>query len=266
MKSIWTIKLNQPNFRDYYLDTLKKSEYREYHDLISSIIRKFFIDLVTNSKLDTGVRIPYEKVIDNLRSEVREKDLSYVFRGLEAKGFVKLKDGAIELMAEGKKWLFKEDSSQNNDKNIERKTIFSFFNISSEKASKKIKTLFNEIDVLPGDLNEVTTNYGNLISHQLRTILFLLLIQICDDLKDTKIKVERKKGLRKLMDRTMALLDQDKSRENNRIKSLIKEIKDNKYKDLIDDIVHCSYTLADKGNTERLVNIIRHLSSLVFGR
>ncbi len=148
-----------------------------------------------------------------------------------------------------------------NEKKVELK-IFNKFNIP-KNSSNKIKKLLEEINSLPVVCIE---EYSNLISHQLRTILSLIVIEYWESINKKILPQNEKNSLKRLIVYTISNARNENLKNARQIEQELDEIKGSKIKDLADDVVHCNYTLVNEKDIDKFINHIRHLLSLLYGR
>ena len=255
MKVRYRLKINQPEFDNYYFELYKKVDYRGYSQSIINAIKSRIRDLILDNKINTGVRIVVEKELyEQLKDYGRESDINYTLRDLGQKGYFKLlPDGMLELNFSGKDWAMNNivDSEIKNSgfKKLNRFDV-------PPNCSNKLKKLLNEINDLPADNWE---DYKNLIAHQIRTVLTLGLLHFHENILNNKPDNE---NLKNLIIETIKL----KVKKYERICNAVKELREARYKDLADDIIHCNYSLIDEKNCDGFMNCVKNILSLIYGR
>lgn len=147
-------------------------------------------------------------------------------------------------------------------KNVNSKNKYVIFDIP-KKSSLKIQKLLEEINDLP--VMHIK-KYSNLIAHQLRTILSLALIEYWESINKKILPQDKRDSLKKMISHTLLSAKNEKLKNAGQIVSELNDIKGSKIKDLVDDVVHCNYTLANKSDAEKFISNIKHLLSLIYGR
>ena len=112
------------------------------------------------------------------------------------------------------------------------------------------------------ELNELPdlAPYANLISHQLRTILALILKYICKNTLNVEIPTD-KQDLRPLLNFT---IDQCIQLKEKRLADNLAELRDSKYKDIVDDVIHDDHTMVNSRIAENMMTHIKHILSLAY--
>ena len=152
----------------------------------------------------------------------------------------------------GKKWVM--DLNDNSKGQPYRGESINYFDLP-EKASSKIKILLKEINDLPA-----SEPYPNLISHQLRTLLALICLEICR--RVCRVMVPKgKRDLKHLLNFTIQQCSISKEKQ---ILEALDDLKTRKYKDIIDSIVHCDYTTVNPEISREILLKIKNLLSLTY--
>ncbi len=250
------IEVVEPEFSRVYFELFKKLDYAGYRDQIIKGIKNQLRDLILSGK-ETGVRIEPETDIYNPLKKVGypSDGVVYILRDLGVGGEKYLdnygNDASLTLTPKGKKWAMDvPDVSQA----VSSGRILNYFD-TPDGASHKLKVLLREVNNLP----EIDS-FANLIGHQLRTILNLLLNHINKNLLRTSVPVD-KQGLRKLIDFTIGGCA--KAGLGN-LATNLEELKNSKYKDIIDDLIHDDHTTANPRIIENMMTHIKHILSLAY--
>jgi len=251
----YEIKINEPAFSDFYFKLFKKVDYPEFREFVMKGIKNQLRDLVLSGK-EVGVMIePEVDIYKPLKQNgYPYSDVIYMLRELGSEGEKYLENysnnGSLKLTPKGKKWVM--DLSNINQTTIPLNNL-NYFDIP-EDASKKLKCLLIEIN----DLTEIKP-YANLIGHQLRTILTLILKRICENILEVETPSDSA-GLRQLLSFS---IEQCAGREK-RLKEELIELKNSKYKDIIDDVIHDDHTTVNHLIIEKMMTHIKHILSLAF--
>lgn len=158
--------------------------------------------------------------------------------------------------------LIGEDNPYDTSEIAKQKNNYEIFNIP-DNGSYKIKKLLEEINSLPISQTE---KYSNLIAHQLRTILSLILLEYWQKVNKKTLPQRKKESLQKLIQHTIANAVPEKLKQARFITKELNEMKASKIKELVDDVVHCNYSLTNKKNVDEFCSNIKHLLSLIYGR
>lgn len=173
--------------------------------------------------------------------------------------------GNIEFTPEGWEWLHNQNEPIVKIKNIKNNFIepYNYFNTPrSISCSDKIKKLLDEINNLPK--NQIK-KYQNLIALQLRTVLHLVLIDYWA-VNKKQLQKNNKNSLHEIIKHTINCSLSEKLSGATKIIEILNEIKNSKIKELIDDVVHCDFTLLTLEEVGYFQTRIKHLLSLVYGR
>lgn len=251
------IQIQEPEFSRFYFDLFKKVDYQTYHAVVVNAIKNQLRNLVSEGTIEVGVMIDTEKhLYKPLQSHgYPENHVNYILRDLGPNGeqyLDKYADGSsLQLTPKGKAWVFDMGNNQQKNNNMGQ---INFFTIPP-LASDKLKLLLKEINELPA-----IGPYSNLIAHQLRTILALILRHTCKDTLKVPIPPDDK-GLKFLLNYTIAECVKQK---NNHLSTELAELKNSKYKEIIDDIIHDDHTTVNEIITEKMATHIKHILSLAY--
>ncbi len=254
------IELLEPAFSKYYNDTYRKIDYKRYHDDIVMAIKNHLRSLVIEESRDVGVAITTDTMLYKplVASGLRFDDVVYIIREFcsEEVGYLTKNQNSPDVLAltmKGKNWIF----DMNNNKEIgvtDPISKINYFDIP-DKSSKKIKTLLTEVNNLPA-----YEPYPNLIGHQLRTLLALILVEVCGKLLKVFVPKD-KRDLKPLLNFTV---EQCKLAKEKRLAEELEHLRDTKYKDIIDDVVHCDYTTVNADLIKEIMLKIKHTISLAY--
>lgn len=252
------ITIFEPTFSKFYNNHYKETDYNKYHDEILEIIKKHLRHLLIKESRDVGISINIESTLYKplVAKGLELDDVVYIIRELfsDEIGYLQhsLKNpDSLSLTTKGKNWLMDRKSGEAN---LPAVSYGNYFDIP-DKSSEKIKILLKEINDLPN-----YNCYSNLIGHQLRTIFALTLVEVCEKLLKIKIPKEDKQYLKKLLNFT---IKECKIKEK-RLAEELEHFKQTKYKDIIDDIIHCDYTTINPEIVKEIMLKIKHLLSLIY--
>ncbi len=250
------IKIIDPAFSEFYFKLFKKVNYPDYREFIIKGIKNQLKDLILSGK-ETGVRIePEADIYKPLKKKSYPFDgVVYILRELGSDGEKYLdnfgNDASLKLTPKGKKWVM---DLPNAGQVTTLGGKLNYFDIP-EAASQKLTALLTEIN----NLTEIEPHV-NLIGHQLRTILILILRHVCKNILKTEIPSD-KRDLRQLLSFT---IDQCSQQKNKHLAKELTELRDSKYKDIIDDVIHDDHTTAKPRIVEKMLTHIIHILSLAY--
>lgn len=250
------LNIIEPAFSQFYFNLFKKVDYQGYSEFVIKGIRDQLKDLILSGK-ETGVRIdPETDLYKPLRALGYPFDgVVYTLRELGSDGEKYLdnfgNDSSLTLTPKGKKWAMGLPDASQTATSAGRLNYFDVPKLASEK----IKILLAELNELP-DL----APYANLISHQLRTILALILKYICKNTLNVEIPTD-KQDLRPLLNFT---IDQCIQLKEKRLADNLAELRDSKYKDIVDDVIHDDHTMVNSRIAENMMTHIKHILSLAY--
>ena len=253
------IKIIEPDFSKFYNNHYKETDYNKYKDEILEVIKKHLRHLLTKESKDVDVLIDTESMLYKplVAKGLELDDVVYIIRELFSVEVGYLKQppnsfGSLSLTVKGKNWIMEKKEEKEIIQSVA--SCGNYFDIP-DKSSNKIKTLLKEINDLP---NYVL--YPNLIVHQLRTILALILLEICGKLLEIEIPKD-KKNLKPLLNFTIKECTKEKEKL---LAEELENLKQTRYKDIIDDVIHCDYTTVNPEITKEIMTKIKHLLSLTY--
>lgn len=252
------ITIFEPVFSRFYNNHYKETDYNKYHDEILEKIKKHLRQLLIKESRDVGVLINTESMLYKplVAKGLELDDVVYIIRELfsEEVGYLKHSSNSsdsLSLTVKGKNWIMGKEEEKTNLSTIPYGNYFDIPN----KSSDKIKILLKEINDLPN-----YNFYSNLVSHQLRTILALVLLEICGKLLKIEIPKD-KKNLKPLLNFT---IEECRKAKKKYLEEELENLRQTKYKDLIDDVIHCDYTTINPEIIKEIMPKIKHLLSLTY--
>lgn len=254
------IKIIEPAFSKFYNNHYKETDYNKYQDEIIEVIKKHLRHLLIKESKNVGVLIETDSMLYKplVAKGLEFDDVVYTIRELfsDEVGYLKKSShdhGSLSLTVKGKNWVMeKVEVKEEKSSSI---THINYFDIP-DKSSLKIKVLLKEINDLPD-----CDHFSNLIGHQLRTILALILIDVCIKLLKKEIPKEKKKGLKGLL---IFTIEECQKKKEKFITEELENFKQTKYKEIIDDVVHCDYTTINSDIIKDIMPKIKHLLSLAY--
>jgi hypothetical protein len=144
---------------------------------------------------------------------------------------------------------------------VDRFKTFDFFDIPGHLENKKIETLIHEINSLPSGAFE---KYPNLLAHQLRTLLALILIYWLES--ESIVVEEKNRDLKKLIKFAISKKYNFKENSKRKVIEILGDFESKGLKELADDIIHCDYSLAKPELVGPFANYIKNILSKIFGR
>jgi len=253
------IKILEPAFSKFYNNHYKETDYNKYHDETLEVIRKHLRHLLIKESRDVGVLIDTESMLYKplVAKGLEFEDVVYIIRELfsDEVGYLKHSPNSFDslsLTVKGKDWIM----GKIEEKEIKQSIVShgNYFDIP-DKSSNKIKILLKEINDLPN-----YNSYSNLIGHQLRTILALVLLETCERL----LKIQVPKNKRDLKELFNLTIKECRKVKEKRLAEELEHFKQTKYKDIVDDIIHCDHTTINPDIVKEIMLKVKHLLSLTY--
>lgn len=241
-----------------------KNKGLDYKDIFKKQLKIFF----DKNNIIIGQMIMIDTVFRSLleKSGLSGSQILGALRYFVDKGYIEPYNGNhddlenIKITGKGEEWLNTDENYKIKEGSGNKETTLNFFDEiePSNKTREKINKLINEINALPKE--DFFNRYGNLIGHQLRTILSLTLYEYWTNIKKIALDKNTAGHLDELIKYT------NNNSTDNGVKKNLKDINNKKIKEFLDHIVHSSYVLAKQDVIDAMMRDVRLLLSETFGK